>query len=142
MRTFGNAVTTALSAGPDSKAATVPALSATTVTATSPAKTLTDSSEPFHLQKHSASLPTVLGVAIGVPLGIVTVGFLGFLSWREVARRRRSKPHVLSQEAVLYQMDKSAVAAADGSWTRDHELPDAQRPGELDGNARIELPSI
>ena len=56
-------------------------------------------------------------------------------------RRRRSKPRILSQEAVLNQTDKSAVAAVDGSWTEGHELPDALRPRELDGNARMELPS-
>ena len=57
-------------------------------------------------------------------------------------RRRRSKPRILSQDAVLNQTDTSVVASVDGSWTGGHELPDAQRPRELGGNARMELPSI
>ena len=141
MTTFGSTVTTTFSAGPGSNAATVTASSATTVTAASPAEMSTDPSVPVQKQKHSASLPTALGVGIGVPLGIGIIGFLGFLSWREAARRRRSKPRILSQEAVN-QTDKSATAAVDGSWTESHELPDAQRPRELGGNSRMELHSI
>ena len=112
------------------------------VTTASPAKTSTDPSVPVQTQKHSASLPTALGVGLGVPLGIATIGFLGFLFWKEAVRRRRSKPRTLSQEAVLNQTNKSALAAVDGSWTEGHELPDAQRPREMGGTVRMELSTI
>lgn len=142
VKIFGSTATTTFTAGPGSKAPAVTEPSATTVTAVSPAKTSTDPSVSVQTQNHSASLPTALGIGIGVPLGIFAVGILGFLSWREAARRRGSKARTLSQEAVLSETDKSTVAAIDRSWTEGHELPDAQQPRELGGNTRMELPSI
>ncbi|KAM0804210.1 hypothetical protein BDR22DRAFT_837375 [Usnea florida] len=117
-------------------------ITAAPVTTASTAKIATDPSVPVQTQKNPASLPTALGVGIGVPLGIATIGFLGFLFWREAARRRRSKPRTLSQEAVLNQTNKSAVAAVDGSSTESRELPDAQRLREMDGTVRMELSCI
>ena len=46
----------------------------------------TESSVPVQPQEHSASLPTAIGVGIGVPLGVATVGFLGFLFRKEAVR--------------------------------------------------------
>ena len=95
----------------------VTVITAAPVTTASPAKTSTNASVPVRTQKNSATLPTALGVGIGVPLAIATIGFLGFLFWREAARRHRSKPRTLSQEAGLKHTKRSALAAVDGSWT-------------------------
>ena len=137
--TAGTTVITPFSAGPDWKGATVTVPSIITVTAASQSKAPTDLSLPVQFQKHPASLTTAQGVAIGVTLGVVAIGFFSFLSWREAARRRGSKPPVHSQEAVLDQTGKSAVAPIDRPWLESHELQDAQRPLELGGRARTEL---
>ena len=141
---FSNIVTTTFSAGG------IP--EATTVTASSLAKTFTDNlvsaqptaqssrrptnpPAPTQTQDSAANLPTAIGVGISVPLGIATIGLLGFLFWKEAARQRRSKPRILSQ-LVLDKGEQSAVTA---SKSPCFEMPDDQRPGELGGNSRSEL---
>ena len=89
--------------------------------------------------EHSSSLSMAIGVGIGVPLGIGTIGLLGFVFWKEAARQRRNKSQRLTPNAVSNLWNQTAVDAADASYT---ELPDDQRPGELDGNARAELCDI
>ena len=127
-----------------------------TVTASSLAKTSTDhlvssqsmaqstrlainSPTPIQKQEHSASLPTAIGVGIGLPLGIATIGLLGFLIWKEAAQQRRNKPQTTSLGSVANIRDQSAIAAADAAYA---ELLDTQRPGELGNKSPTELPGI
>ena len=123
-------VTTTFSAKPTSNP--------TSVLVSSPSKTSTDPSLPTQTQGHSASLPTAIGVGVGVPLGIASLGFLGFLFWKQLGRQRTSQGRVLSQGPTLGTGDHSITAAIGGQWT---ELPDIQSPRELGGTDRKELPS-
>lgn len=140
--------TTTLFAGPSSEATTVPA--------SSPAKTSTgpplsaqtqgqstdlpiDPPAPARTQGHSASLPIAIGVGIGIPLGIFGIGLLVLLFWREAARQRRSKSQILSQGTVLRKEHRGVAAAVGGGW---RELPDTQLPSQLEDTGKRELPSI
>ena len=104
-------------------------------------KTSTAPSSPTQTHGQSASLPTAIGAGVGVPLGIASLGFLGFLFWKQVGRQRTSRSQALSQALsqapALGTGDQSATAAVRGQWT---ELPDIQLPRELGGTGRKELP--
>lgn len=95
---------------------------------------------PTQTQGHSASLPTAVGVGIGVPLGIACLGFLGFLFWKQVGRQRSrtSQSRVLREGPTLAIGDQPATAAIREQWS---ELPGIQSPRELGGTSRKELPS-
>ena len=127
---FTDIVTTTFSAQPTSDS--------TSVLVSSPSKTSTDSSLPTQTQGRSTSLPTAIGAGVGVPLGIASLGLLGFLIWKQVGRQRTSQSRVLSQGPTLRTGDQPATAAFRGQWT---ELPDIQIPRELDGTGRKELPN-
>ena len=129
---FSDIVTTTFSAEPTSNPASV--------LASSPSKTSTDPSMPTQTQGHSASLPTAVGVGIGVPLGIACLGFLGFLFWKQVGRQRSctSQSRVLREGPTLAIGDQPATAAIREQWS---ELPGIQSPRELGGTSRKEVPS-
>lgn len=138
-----NAVTTTFSTGPSSEATTAPASSSANTSTGShvPAQTQAQSTRlptgscvPAQTEAPSTSLPTAIGVGIGVPLGTATVGFLGFILWKEARRQRRTKPRTL-RKIGLNNGGQFAAAAIDGQWT---ELPDAQLPRELDTYQRTE----
>lgn len=145
---LSNIVATTFSAGANLKAITI-TTSSLIKTSTEPlistqiqgqsTRLPIDTPTPIQTQKHAASLPTAIGVGIGIPLGVFTIGFLGFLFWKEAARQRRRKPQILSQGLVLGKGDRSATAAIGAPWS---ELPDAQLPRELDDTGRRELPGI
>ena len=143
-----NLVTTTFSAGPTSKAPTVTAssLADTSTGSPMPAQTQEQSTRlptgppvPAQTQAQSTSLPTAIGVGIGVPLGIATVAFIGFLFWKEVVRQHKRDSRKPIQEIGMNNGGQFDAATIDGRWT---ELPDAQLPRELDGHGRTELPSI
>lgn len=127
---FSDVVTTTFSAKPTPKPASI--------VASSPSKTSTDPSMPTQTQGHSASLPTAVGVGVGVPLGIASLGFLGFLFWKHMGRQRTSQSRVLREGPTRKTDDQSTTAAIRGQWT---ELPAIQSPRELGGTGREELPS-
>ena len=106
----------------------------------SPSKTSTSLSMPSQTQRHSTSLPTAVGVGVGVPLGIASLGFLGFLFWKQVGRQRTStrRSRVLSQGPAPETDYQSATAETGGQGA---ELPDIQLPRELAGAGSNELPS-
>lgn len=147
-KSSSNLVATTSSAGPSSKAPTVTASSLAYTATGSPGPTQiqgqsirppTGSPMSAQTKAPSTSLPTAIGVGIGVPLSIATVGFLGFLFWKEAMRQRRTKPRTLSQKIGLNSGGQFAAATIHGQWT---DLPDAQLSRELDGQGRTELSSI
>ena len=96
-----------------------------TVSASSSAKTTTNPSVPAQTQGRSASLPTTIGLAIGIPLGIAVVGFLSFVMWEEAGRQRKSEARRLNQQLALEKGGQSATAAINQPRT---ELPDTPLP--------------
>ena len=81
-------------------------------------------------QPQSNKLPTAIGVGIGVPLGIATIGFLGFLFTRETKLKDKRKSINSSHESGLkVNVDASPM-----------ELRDTQRPYELEDSGRNEMP--
>lgn len=127
---FSDVVTTTFSAQPTPKPASV--------VASSPSKASPDPSVPTQTQGHSTSLPIAVGAGVGVPLGIASLGFLGFLFWKQVGRQRTSQSRVLREEPTRKTDDQSTTAAIRGQWT---ELPAIQSPRELGGTGREEFPS-
>lgn len=127
----GLSSTTIISSGLDSKQISV--------SASSRAKATTNPSVPAQTQERSASLPTAIGLGIGVPLGIAVIGFLSFMMWKEAGRQRTSEGHRLIQQPALGKGGQSATAAINQRRT---ELPDTQLPLELDDTGRRELPNI
>lgn len=81
-------------------------------------------------QPQSNKLPTAIGVGIGVPLGIATIGFLGFLFTRETKLKDKRKSINSSYESAL----KVNVNAS------PMELRDTHRPYELEDSGRNEMP--
>ena len=75
-------------------------------------------------QSQSSSLPTAIGVGIGVPLGIATIGFLGFLFTRETKLKDKRK-----STSSSHDVDASPM-----------ELRDTRRPYELGDTGRNEIP--
>lgn len=138
-----NVAATTLSLAPNLKATTVSASSSANLPV--PAQTQeqstnlpTDSAAPAQTQQHSNSLPTAIGVGIGVPLGLATIGFLGFIFWREAVRQRKSKPRILGQRIGSKNGGQVGAAAIHGPWNDSHEV---QLPRELDDRGRTELPN-
>lgn len=123
-----NTVTTILSAGST--------LRATTVLPSSSANTSAHPPMPTQNQEHQTSLPTAIGVGIGVPLVIAIMGFLGFLFWKETVRQRTSKLRIPSQDIGLKNGNQVGAATMNSPW---NELHDRQLPRELDGYGRSEL---
>ncbi|KAL9076975.1 MAG: hypothetical protein Q9161_000608 [Pseudevernia consocians] len=81
-------------------------------------------------QPQSNKLPTAIGVGIGVPLGIATIGFLGFLFTRERKLKHKRKSTNSSHESGL-TVNVDALPM---------ELRDTQRPYELGDSGRNEMP--
>ena len=98
----------------------------------------TGSSVPAQAQEHSASLPTAIGAGIGVPLGIATIGILGFLFWKEAVRQRRSNLQTLRQETMRGNEDSSPATAIEEPRA---EFPDTPLPRELGDTGKTEIPS-
>ena len=91
-------------------------------------------------EERSATLPTALGVGIGVPLGIATIGLLGFLFWKEIARQRKSEPQPRSSQETVLNNGGHFGTTNDRGWS--NELRDTQSVGELEGQGKTELPII
>ncbi|KAM0804983.1 hypothetical protein BDR22DRAFT_817482 [Usnea florida] len=145
-----NLAATTSSAGPLSKAISVLASSPADVSTDSAVSTSVPSSPPANkptalavsaqTKERSATLPTALGVGIGVPLGIAAVGLLGFLFWKEIARQRKSEPLPRSsQEMVLNNGAHFGTTNIRGS---SNELHGTQPANEMDGGAKFELPNM
>lgn len=81
-------------------------------------------------EPQSNKLPTAIGVGIGVPLGIATIGFLGFLFTRDTKLKAKRKSTNSRHESRL----KGNVDAT------PMELRDTQRPYELGDSGRNEMP--
>lgn len=83
-------------------------------------------------------MATAIGTSIGVPLGIVVVGFLSFLFWRE-ARRKGVQRHQQQQQT----WDNMKLSNNAGSHhAGQQELSDNNIPWELDQNSgKVELRS-
>ena len=81
-------------------------------------------------QPQSNKLPTAIGVGIGVPLGIATIGFLGFLFTRETKLKDKMESTSSSHGS---ESDVNVYASR-------MELRDTERPYELGGIGRNEMP--
>ena len=81
-------------------------------------------------QPPSNKLPTAIGVGIGVPLGIATIGFLGFLFTRETKLKDKRKS-TNSSHASGSRVNVDASP---------RELRDTGRPYELEDSGRKEMP--
>jgi len=51
------------------------------------------------------TIASIIGLAVGVPLGALVLGILGFLIWRE---KRRSKKHKISRSGIIVDPGKRA----------------------------------
>lgn len=87
----------------------------------------------------STKLPTTIGVAVGIPLGMFVIGFLALSFWKERTRRYRSDKRIVSPETVSKKDDQPVGAAAKSPWI---ELADNPLPRELGDTGKRELPSI
>ena len=67
----------------------------------STAHACTDAAATTQDQRQASSLPTAIGVGIGVPLAIASIGFPGFLFSRDAKSRHKRKPIVSSQRSNL-----------------------------------------
>lgn len=144
-KTLGDPVTTIFSVQPSSGAISV-SMSSSSFTSTSSALSAQNQKQSISLptdppvsastQKHSTSLPTAIGVGIGIPLGIIAIGFLSFLFWKEAVLQRKSKSQILRQKIGSKNDGQVGAATLDSPRT---ELHDIQPLRELDGQQRIEL---
>ena len=79
-------------------------------------------------QSRSNGLPVALGTGIGVPLGIVAIGLVGFLFFRQAKLRDNREPVALSAGRE--------VGANVGAGPDRLELHNAPLPYEMDGHGR------
>ena len=86
----------------------------------------------------SSSLPTAIGAGIGVPLGIAAVGLLVFLFLRGV----KSSDGTQSNDEIKTTTGSHESRLNDTVEGPRTELRNYQRPYELAGNRRAEMPGI
>lgn len=91
------------------------------------------------IQHQEGQLATAIGTGIGVPLGLASAAFLGFLIWR--GRRLRGAKTTARLGTEFDSHNTSAIPEHHNGGRR--ELADSQIPSELDfGNGKVELLNI
>lgn len=111
--------------------------------ATASASTSSSSSSPQN--SSSANLGLAIGVGVGVPLGILALGLLAFLIWKETkkaADTNRDRP------VEYYDSASKSWKSGDGEWIQtpmDNQgrvamrRPQYPAPGEMGGTAKMPL---
>lgn len=110
----------------------------------SSSSTPTNTSQPA-----TSKLPVAIGTGVGVPLGVLAVGLIGFLVWRERRRRPQPQPHPSEQwytpreKSNDFQGSMNAPTVEGAGYgaqsttnpynVRSHELP-GPPPPELDAS--------
>jgi hypothetical protein len=95
-----------------------------TVTATASQSTGYSAAETTLRTSSSLNLGTTIGAAVGVPLGVLAIGLIGFLFWRE---RKHGKANPVAQRRAT-EMDGQQTL---GLCARNASNPSAERPGIL-----------
>ena len=119
----------------DSKATSVLSSSAMTSTATSDTSQATSSAsnasnQPAGATSDHSSLANTVGVAVGVPLGVLTLAVIGFLVWR--ARRLSHSTRLWSSRM---EEQKQPMMIPEGSMGRDYQGRDYQDNHNPEGRA-------
>lgn len=100
--------------------ATVTATAITTTTVGAASQTDAASSGTVHQTSSSSNLGAAIGAGVGVPLGLLSAGLLGFLFWRERRHSRRGG----EVRAKGLEMD----SAQTGGDTAQRGAPHPQEP--------------